>query len=92
MIDQIGIAIFGLTAIVLSQTGSLRFIKWAPIFGLLSQPFWFYTTYVNEQWGVFILVFFYTFAWMLGIYNYWVKPYLEKDLQTWWYKDSGTKF
>ena len=42
-------------------------------FGLAGQPFWFYTTWQAEQWGIFILSFFYAGAWAKGIYNYWIK-------------------
>ena len=38
-----------------------------------SQPFWYYTTWVNEQWGIFILSGFYTYAWLTGIYFHWIK-------------------
>jgi len=70
--DQIFIAITGLAAVFLSQsTGDKR--KYACFFGMASQPFWFYTTYTNEQWGIFALTFFYTYAWVLGFVNNWVK-------------------
>ena len=46
--------------------------KYACIFGLIGQPFWLYTTYNSEQWGMFILSLFYTYAWWLGIKNNWL--------------------
>jgi len=70
--DQIFIAITGLAAVFLSQSnGDKR--KYACFFGIASQPFWFYTTYTNEQWGIFALTFFYTYAWVLGFINNWVR-------------------
>lgn len=71
MIDQIGIAVLGVSAVGLSQAKSPKARRWAPIFGVLGQPFWFYTTFVAEQWGIFALTFLYTAAWGRGVYNGW---------------------
>lgn len=74
--DQIGVALFGVTAVALSQMGP-KWHRYACIFGLLSQPFWFYATWTAGQWGIFALCFLYTFAWLNGFYRYWVKPALD---------------
>lgn len=29
--------------------------KWGFVVGFASQPFWFVTTYIHEQWGLFAL-------------------------------------
>lgn len=71
--EQIGIALFGVTAIFLSQVDSPEAKKYASIFGLLSQPFWFYATYTASQWGMFFLCFMYAGAWGMGFYNNWIK-------------------
>ncbi|WP_289101030.1 hypothetical protein [uncultured Marinobacter sp.] len=71
MIEQIAIAVFGLTAIWLSQAPSEAHRKWAPVLGLMSQPFWFYATLAAEQYGIFVLTLFYTLAWCRGIKNHW---------------------
>jgi hypothetical protein len=71
MIDQIGIALLGVTAIWLSQGEKGK--KYACIFGLLAQPFWFYATWKAEQWGIFGLTFLYTLAWARGVYTNWIK-------------------
>jgi hypothetical protein len=70
--DQIFIAMTGLTAVFLTQADS-HWHKYACLFGLAGQPFWFYTTYTNEQWGIFILSFAYTYAWFIGFKKYWIK-------------------
>lgn len=70
MIAQIGIALFGVTAIYLvGLKGPIR--KWGFVCGLCSQPFWFWTTYTHEQWGIFALSLFYTYSWANGLRNHW---------------------
>lgn len=74
--NQIFIFIFGISSIFLiGRVESWR--KWGYLFGLLGQPFWYYESISNEQWGIMILSFFYTFSWSQGIYNYIIKPYLN---------------
>lgn len=70
--EQIGIAIFGVAAIRLSQDHRHDVRRWACICGLLAQPFWFYTTWKAGQWGIFGLSFFYTWAWFKGLRTYWL--------------------
>lgn len=73
MIEQIGIAVAGVTAITLSQSTDPDHRRWAPIVGLIGQPFWFYAAIASQQWGVFIVCCLYTGAWASGIYNHWVR-------------------
>ena len=68
--DQLMIAILGGTAIYLVGRKD-KYKKYGYISGLLSQPFWLYTTFVNEQWGIFFLSLWYTYSWANGIKNYW---------------------
>lgn len=69
LISQIGITIFGLTAIILVA----RKNKWGFIFGILSVPFWFITSITNGQWGVALLNVAYTVTWIYGAYNWFYK-------------------
>jgi hypothetical protein len=71
-IEQIGIAVFGVAAIRLSQDARRSVQRWACVAGLCAQPFWFYATYSAQQWGIFGLCFFYTWAWARGIRTYWI--------------------
>lgn len=71
MIDQIGIAVTGVVAIWLTQQSNEEWKKYACLFGIAGQPFWFYSAYTAEQWGIFILCFFYAYSWMLGLKNNW---------------------
>ena len=68
-IAQIGMFVLGITAIILVS----RKNKWGFVFGLLSQPFFFLTAYLNAQWGLFLLSVVYTGGWAYGIYNWFYK-------------------
>lgn len=74
MLEQIVIALTGTVAVYLSQCESVNFRKYSSVFGLIGQPFWFYSAYSADQWGIFILCFFYTLSWAKGFYLYWIKP------------------
>lgn len=71
VVVQVAIAMFGVSAVFCSQTE--RFQRWAPVLGLLGQPFWFVATYSAGQWGIFALAFLYSYAWAMGFWRYWVK-------------------
>jgi nicotinamide riboside transporter PnuC len=69
---QVMIFIFGASGIwFVSRKEEWK--RWGYIFGLMGQPFWFYTALVNQQWGILALTVFYTYSWSQGIYNYWIK-------------------
>lgn len=89
VIAQIAIAVFGVMAIALSQVESERLRRWACIFGLIGQPFWFYATFTSEQWGMFALCFLYTWAWGLGLYTHWVKGWIMREPPTLWCPKHG---
>jgi len=72
MIEQIGIAFTGIIAIWLTQQRRETWKKYACLFGVAGQPFWFYSAYSTDQWGVFVLCIFYTYAWCLGVKNNWI--------------------
>lgn len=69
LVSQVAIFIFGVLSIVLVA----RKNKWGFVFGLLVQPFWFITAFLNEQWGVFWVSFVYTSSWSYGIYEWFFK-------------------
>lgn len=81
VLSQIFIAVFGISAVFLSQMNDLKYRRWSSVCGLISQPFWFYTAWMTGSWGIFILCFFYTWAWALGFWNTWIVPYLESRRQ-----------
>ena len=69
IISQVGVAIFGISAIILVSKKN----KWGFVLGLLSQPFWYITSFTNKQWGIFFLSIVYTGSWILGIYEWFFK-------------------
>ena len=72
MIAQFAIALFGVTAIFLSQSADAKQRKFACLFGLAGQPFWFWSSISAEQWGIVLLCCFYTVAWARGVKTNWV--------------------
>ena len=72
MIEQILIAFTGVTAIWLTQQHRDSWKKYACLFGICGQPFWFYSAIQAEQWGIFVLSIFYTYSWCLGVKNNWL--------------------
>lgn len=67
--SQIMIATLGLSAVwLVGLKGPVR--KYGFICGICAQPFWMYTTWVNEQWGILTLTLFYGYSWYNGLRNY----------------------
>src|SRR5690606_746292 len=52
MIAQLGIAFFGVLAVWLVQEDRIERRRWAPVCGLLGQPFWIWMAVSGQQWGV----------------------------------------
>jgi hypothetical protein len=75
--DQIAIALLGALAAWLSQARGESSRKWAPVFGMLGQPFWFYASWHAEQWGIFAVSIIYAGAWARGLWVYWISPRRE---------------
>jgi hypothetical protein len=74
MIDQIGIALTGVTAIFLTQSKSPKLQRYACLFGMAGQPFWIWSAWHAGQWGVLALTALYTAAWAKGVWTHWVRP------------------
>lgn len=81
MIAQIFIAVLGVAAVWLTQQQNESLKKYACLFGIASQPFWFYASWASQQWGIFFLSFVYSGAWLMGLYNYWLKQRINRHLQ-----------
>lgn len=50
-----------------------KWSRYGYIAGLLAQPFWIYTSYKTQQWGIFAMSFIYIYSWSQGIYNHFIK-------------------
>ena len=72
-IAQIGIAFTGVTAIYLTQCGKANWARYACLFGLAGEPFWFWSAIEAHQLGVVALAFLYTFAWGKGLWLHWLR-------------------
>jgi hypothetical protein len=73
-LDQIGITLSGVIAVWLTQDKRATRQRWACIFGMLAQPFWFYAAWRAEQWGIFAMCTLYTYAWARGLWTHWLRP------------------
>lgn len=73
MIDQIAIAVCGITTVYLSQDHRPEARKWACIVGMVAQPFWMYATWEAQQWGMFLLSIVYLAGWARGFRNFWLR-------------------
>lgn len=74
MLTQIMIGICGAIAVSLTQSRYESRRRYACLFGLAGQPWWFYAAVTSQQWGIFFVCFLYTFAWLRGFYNHFIKP------------------
>lgn len=72
--DQVAIAVLGAFAAWLSQARQESSRRWACIFGIVGQPFWFYAAWKAQQWGIFVVCVLYVLAWMKGLWTYWLAP------------------
>ena len=80
-LDQIGIALGGAIAVWLTQDKRESWRRWASIFGMLGQPFWFYATWKAEQWGILALCTLYAYAWARGVWTHWLGSYFQAKRQ-----------
>lgn len=68
------IVVCGVISVFASQDARHSVRRWACVFGLIAQPFWFFATWRAEQWGMLTLALFYSAGWMFGIWNFWISP------------------
>lgn len=73
MIPQLAIALTGVVAIWLSQDPRLERRRFACLFGIVGQPFWFWSAWSAGQWGIFCLCFLYSYAWLKGVHTHWIR-------------------
>lgn len=73
MIEQIIIAVCGLSSCFLSQSPDRKLQRYACLFGLFAQPFWLYAAWKGQQWGIMLLAIVYATGWAKGFHTYWMK-------------------
>jgi hypothetical protein len=71
---QVAIAVTGLVAVFLTQQNNPEWKRYACLFGVAGQPFWFWVTIEAQQWGILLMSVAYTYFWLLGVYNHWIRP------------------
>jgi hypothetical protein len=76
--DQIGILLTGVIAVGLTQLGTVYWQRFACLFGLAGQPFWFAAAISAGQWGTFIVCCLYCVAWAIGLYKHWISPWYTR--------------
>jgi len=69
IISQAAIFVLGTIAIILVAKKN----KWGFVVGMLSQPFWFISSFINQQWGIFFVSIVFTISWAYGIYEWFFK-------------------
>jgi hypothetical protein len=67
-IIQFCVAVIGLASIYAALHTSVAVRKFAPILGLVGQPFWFYVTITAEQWGMVALCLAYTVVYLRSLW------------------------
>ena len=45
--------------------------RWGFAIGLVSEPFWLWSALANGQWGIVLLVVWYTISYAIGLKNHW---------------------
>lgn len=70
---QVGITVFSGVAAWLTNDGRDQVRRWAPVVGLVSQPFWIMSAWQTQAFGVGIISAWYTYCWIRGIKNNWFK-------------------
>ena len=65
------IVISGALAVALTQSTLAERRRWAPIVGLIGQPFWLYMTFSWATWGMFLCSVLYTLIWLYGVWTNW---------------------
>lgn len=71
MLAQLGIAMFGLSALWMAVGNNPRARRWACIVGLGGQPFWIWFALSSEAWGVLLLTAGYTAVYLRGAWVQW---------------------
>lgn len=73
ILAQACIFVFGMGGIWLANDPRAHIRRFGCISGLIAQPFWYYTAYTHQQWGIMAASVFYSYSWGRGFYHQWIK-------------------
>jgi len=73
VLSQVLIGGLGIASVMLVTSKDEGLRRLAAPLALLAEPFWFYTAYINEQWGILLLTLIYTFRWTQVFIRDWVR-------------------
>lgn len=59
----------GFTSLYLFASQDAKTRMWAGVIGLIGEPFWLTTAFINGQWGVVLLAMVYGVNWVRVIYS-----------------------
>ena len=68
---QVMVAGLGVLSIYLVTAKTATVRRYAAVCGLCAEPFWFWTSVINEQWGILFLSIVYGVRWGQVLYRDW---------------------
>ena len=77
IIAQVGIVLFGMSAVWLANDHRAHIRRFGCVCGLLAQPFWVVTSYQHQQWGILAASVVYGYGWARGFYHQWMRHDLK---------------
>lgn len=84
-IVQFSLAFFGLAALFMAMGTNARHQRWAPIVGLLGQPFWLWFSFTASAWGLLALSLAYSAVYARGAWVQWSEQVAKTldDMTSW---------
>lgn len=71
--SQTLIAVSGVCALAMTLSSNRRAVKWAPLVGLVGQPFWVMAAWTAQQYGMLLLSIAYTVVWAVAAWKEWIR-------------------
>jgi hypothetical protein len=65
-VNQLALAAFGLSSLWMAMGNNVTARRWAPVVGLIGQPFWFAFAWQTEGWALLALTCAYTAVYVRG--------------------------
>lgn len=79
-LTQLGLAVFGLSALWMAMSTSAAQQKWAPVMGLAGQVFWSLYAWQKQSWGIAVLVVAYTIVYTRGAWMKWIRSNAKENI------------